>query len=127
MDLTQLIEKYGTTGPRYTSYPTAPQWKQALTAADYGNVLSKADTSVPLALYVHIPFCEQLCYYCGCNIQITKDKGRSGSYLLALKRETEWVASQLPSRAGLAQISWGGGTPTFLTPAEISHFILCYG
>jgi oxygen-independent coproporphyrinogen-3 oxidase len=117
-----LIEKYSVAGPRYTSYPTAPQWadlgeekyQQALQAGYLGD-------DDPLALYVHIPFCEKLCYYCGCNIQITKDHGRSPSYVDALLAEAKFVSARLGGRKTLSQISWGGGTPTFLNTDEIAR------
>lgn len=134
MDLESLIHKYSTSGPRYTSYPTAPQWNEEVSEEKYRQELragfSKSEDG--LALYVHIPFCEQLCYYCGCNIQITKDRSRSGVYVAALLREIQEVAKLLGNRRLLSQISWGGGTPTFLSPQEmeelqrgiLSHFSL---
>jgi oxygen-independent coproporphyrinogen-3 oxidase len=121
MGLTELIKKYSTSGPRYTSYPTAPQWIESLKIEAYREQLKKSFTgkSDPIALYVHIPFCEALCYYCGCNIQITKDHSRSEIYINALIRELQTVASIIGTRQTLSQISWGGGTPTFLTCQEI--------
>ena len=121
MGLTELIKKYSTSGPRYTSYPTAPQWIESLKTEAYREQLKKSFTgkSDPIALYVHIPFCEALCYYCGCNIQITKDHSRSEIYINALIRELQTVASIIGTRQTLSQISWGGGTPTFLTCQEI--------
>lgn len=123
MALIELIRKYSTSGPRYTSYPTAPQWKEEVGEDTYRHEL-EARFSAPndeLAMYVHIPFCEQLCYYCGCNIQITKDHGRSEGYLKALLREIQETSKLLGNRRSLSQISWGGGTPTFLTPSEITR------
>ncbi|NBX92132.1 MAG: oxygen-independent coproporphyrinogen III oxidase [Proteobacteria bacterium] len=121
MGLIELIRKYSTLGPRYTSYPTAPQWTDHVSESHYREQLHHkfADPSDELALYVHIPFCEQLCYYCGCNIQITKDHSRSTQYVNALLREIETTATLLGPRRTLSQLSWGGGTPTFLTVAEI--------
>lgn len=123
MALIELIRKYSTSGPRYTSYPTAPQWSEEITEKDYRQELTKdfAEPSEELALYVHIPFCEQLCYYCGCNIQISQDHSRSAHYVDALIREVEQTAELLGKKRKLSQISWGGGTPTFLTLEELQR------
>lgn len=131
MDLNALIRKYSTPGPRYTSYPTAPQWSDSVGEAEYRQALARVSPDDSLALYVHLPFCEKLCYYCGCNIQITHDKSRSRSYVEQVISELGLVADNLRSKA-MVQISWGGGTPTFLTLDEIralqtailSHFTL---
>lgn len=119
MGLDALIKKYSTPGPRYTSYPTAPQWSDLVGAKEYREALSRVGSDDALALYVHLPFCEKLCYYCGCNIQITHDKSRSRPYVEAVKKEIAHVADHLPKTRRLSQISWGGGTPTFLSLAEI--------
>lgn len=123
MALIDLVRKYSTSGPRYTSYPTAPQWTDKISEEDYRNELSQrfCEEHEELALYVHIPFCEQLCYYCGCNIQITKDHSRSGRYVDSLFREVEKTAQLLGTRRKISQVSWGGGTPTFLTTAEMTR------
>ncbi|NBX68903.1 MAG: oxygen-independent coproporphyrinogen III oxidase [Proteobacteria bacterium] len=122
MGLKELINKYSTSGPRYTSYPTAPQWVDSLTVEAYREQLKKSFSKKtdPIALYVHIPFCEALCYYCGCNIQITKDHTRSQTYLNSLIKEMKTVTEVIGSRQSLSQISWGGGTPTFMTVDEIT-------
>jgi oxygen-independent coproporphyrinogen-3 oxidase len=137
MALVELIRKYSTSGPRYTSYPTAPQWKEEVNEEAYRRELHEgfSGSNEELAMYVHIPFCEQLCYYCGCNIQITKDHGRSQAYLEALLREIKEKARLLGKQRRLSQISWGGGTPSFLTVSEIEklqkgildHFSLAPG
>jgi oxygen-independent coproporphyrinogen III oxidase len=121
MGLKELVEKYSLSGPRYTSYPTAPVWTGDLGPDAYKTHLQSGflGPDKTLALYVHIPFCESLCYYCGCNIQITHDHGRSGSYVDALLLELKTVAQLMGGRRTLTQISWGGGTPTFLTLEEI--------
>ncbi len=131
MDLNDLIRKYSTPGPRYTSYPTAPQWSDAVGETEYREALARVGPEDSLALYVHLPFCEKLCYYCGCNIQITHDKGRSRPYVEKIIEELGQVSAAVKSRA-LVQVSWGGGTPTFLNLDEIralqqatlSHFTL---
>ncbi len=119
MGLEALIHKYSTPGPRYTSYPTAPQWSESVGPAAYADALTRVKEGEPLSLYVHLPFCEKLCYYCGCNIQITHDKKRSRSYVDQILRELELVATRIPGNRPVAQISWGGGTPTFLSCEEI--------
>ncbi len=123
MGLKDLIQKYSTAGPRYTSYPTAPQFTEKLDSIAYRKDLQKNGLSnvKPLSLYAHIPFCENLCYYCGCNILITKDHGRGASYVESLLGELRTVAGLLGERRVLSQIAWGGGTPTFLSVDEITR------
>jgi oxygen-independent coproporphyrinogen III oxidase len=120
MGLKELIVKYSKPGPRYTSYPTAPQFNEATGESAYRQHLAncKSDDN-PIALYVHIPFCETLCYYCGCNIVITKDHPAGISYVDYLVKEIEQVASLTGGKKRIAQISWGGGTPTFLASDEL--------
>ncbi len=121
-EILSLVQKYSVSGPRYTSYPTAPQWNEKVGIEDYQRFLKKSfpDSKLPVALYVHIPFCESLCYYCGCNIQITKDHGRSIGYVQSLLKEMESVYQILGHKQSLSHIAWGGGTPTFLSLDEIS-------
>lgn len=120
--LKSLIQKYSTAGPRYTSYPTAPQFVDTVGVEAYRDRLAaQRGKKEPVALYVHIPFCEALCYYCGCNIQITKDHERSGRYVDSLLAEMRTVAGLMGERRKLGQISWGGGTPTFLKIPEIER------
>jgi oxygen-independent coproporphyrinogen-3 oxidase len=119
LGLDALIIKYSTPGPRYTSYPTAPQWSDAVGVGEYRTALARVGQDDPLALYIHLPFCEKLCYYCGCNIQITGDKNRSRPYVEQVKNEIALVAQALGARRTLTQISWGGGTPTFLSLDEM--------
>lgn len=117
-----LIAKYNVRGPRYTSYPTAPEWKAAFGDAEAMAALAENDRArrdVPLSLYVHIPFCVKLCYYCGCNKIITQNKEIVERYVAALDREIGRVASQLSADRRVVQIHWGGGTPTHLTPDQI--------
>jgi len=122
-ELQKLVKKYSVQGPRYTSYPTAPQWNESTGESAYRRDLialgRRVNEGDELALYVHLPFCESLCYYCACNIQITHDKSRSKSYLVALERELSEVRNLLGEKYPLSQISWGGGTPTFLSVDEI--------
>lgn len=124
MDLRSLIGKYSQSGPRYTSYPTAPNWNEATREEAYKEALAgvgRKAADQATAVYIHIPFCENLCYYCGCNIQITKDHSRSRSYLESLKAEIAIAAAAIGRRVALSQVSLGGGTPTFFSPEEIEE------
>ena len=105
-------------GPRYTSYPTAPVWKETYGAADYAAILARArGRAAPLSLYVHLPFCEKLCYFCGCTVVITGTRhGPEHPYLETLEREIDWVADRVGAGRPVVQLHWGGGTPTYLTP-----------
>lgn len=121
MDLpTSLLEKYSKAGPRYTSYPTAPYFTEAFGEKEWLNELNTTQASGrDLSLYVHIPFCDTLCYYCGCNMVATHDYSKAYAYLDYLFQEIDRVAALTsPSRVA-RQIHWGGGTPTFLKPADI--------
>jgi oxygen-independent coproporphyrinogen III oxidase len=122
----ELIRKYGGNGPRYTSYPTADRFVEAFDAAAYGHWLANRNVGGavrPLALYVHLPFCDTICYYCACNKIITKDHGRSAKYLKYLQREIRLVAQRLGEDRLVAQMHWGGGSPTFLSEAELSELM----
>ncbi|WP_019450409.1 oxygen-independent coproporphyrinogen III oxidase [Cupriavidus sp. BIS7] len=120
-DFRSLAGRIDGNGPRYTSYPTADRFHGEIGDAGYRRALDacRANAPAPLSLYVHIPFCENICYYCGCNKIITKDHSRSARYVDYLAREMEMVASQLGTRRAVMQSHWGGGTPTFLDPDEM--------
>lgn len=116
-----LIEKYNYSGPRYTSYPTALEFNENFSQQDF--ILSAnrfADR--PLSLYVHIPFCHKLCYFCGCNKLVTRQTQKVTQYLDILEREIA-SRSQLFKDRTVTQMHWGGGTPTFLTHDEITRLI----
>lgn len=119
----ELVAKYDRPGPRYTSYPTAPQFTSNFTAEDYRKALSLAAQreNEPLSLYVHIPFCEARCTYCGCNIVISPHRGPEEGYPEAVTNELELLAQALGKRRQLSQMHWGGGTPTYLTPAQCTR------
>ncbi len=121
MDLDKLIEKYSGPGPRYTSYPTAPQWTEPFEVKSYASQLSGGLVKKvePLAIYVHLPFCEALCYYCGCNIQVISEMSRSLPYVEKIIEEMSKVSGLLGGEQRVNLVSWGGGTPTFLSLAEI--------
>jgi len=117
-----LIRKYGGSGPRYTSYPTADRFVEAFDAAAYRHWLQNRNIggfARPLGLYVHLPFCGTICYYCACNKIITRDHGRSAKYLKYLEREARLVAECLGEDRSTGQMHWGGGTPTFLSDTEL--------
>jgi oxygen-independent coproporphyrinogen III oxidase len=116
----ELLEKYNRPGPRYTSYPTAPVWKDDFSPGDLEESYAKADAlATPLSLYMHLPFCESLCLFCACNVSIQKDKSVAVPYLATLKKEIEHVAGLVSRKRPVIQFHWGGGTPTYLSPAQM--------
>jgi len=116
----EFLARYNRPGPRYTSYPTAPVWNDSFGPADLEKVHEEAERAKsPVSLYMHIPFCESLCLFCACNVIIQKDKRVSPPYLDILKREIEHVSRSVSSDRPVVQFHWGGGTPTYLTPAQI--------
>ena len=118
--LTALIERYDRPGPRYTSYPTAVEFHTGFGAQDYGARLAEADQSdAPLSLYLHVPFCEERCAYCGCAVIATRKRDVAATYLDYLEREIAMLAGALRTRRRVVQYHWGGGTPTYLSPAQI--------
>jgi oxygen-independent coproporphyrinogen III oxidase len=115
-----ILEKYNRPGPRYTSYPTAPVWKEDFGPDDLEKYYARADAdSTPVSLYMHIPFCESLCLFCACTVSIQKDKNVAIPYLAALKREINHVGRQVSMRRPVIQFHWGGGTPTYLSVAQM--------
>jgi len=116
-----LIRKYDGFGPRYTSYPTADRFHAGFTAAQYVDALAMRGASAqPLSLYVHLPFCNTICYYCACNKIITANRGRSAKYVRYLGHEIDIVSSLLEGERRVQQLHWGGGTPTFLAHEEMA-------
>ena len=116
-------------GPRYTSYPTADRFVEAFGAAEYRQALRQRASGAtvggasPLSIYVHVPFCESLCYYCACNKIITKHKSRGAAYLELLAREVELHAAELGRGQPVSQLHLGGGTPTFLSDDELAQMM----
>jgi oxygen-independent coproporphyrinogen-3 oxidase len=121
----ETLRRHDVPGPRYTSYPTAPSWRGDFGPQDYGRALEiSAATSRPLSVYVHIPFCEALCTYCGCNVVITKRRDRAQDYVADVVREIDRVASLVGAvRRETSQVAWGGGTPTYLSPDQIESLM----
>ncbi len=123
-----LIRRYDTFGPRYTSYPTAVQFTTEFDLEDYlGGVKHSNEDPIPspLSLYLHIPFCDTICYYCGCSKVITKDKSKAAHYINLLKQEIKLQGALFAKDRIVTQIHWGGGTPTFLSDKEIHEIIEC--
>jgi oxygen-independent coproporphyrinogen III oxidase len=122
----ELLRRYDRPGPRYTSYPTAPQFSptfgepqlRAAVATSNGDPIPRR-----LSLYVHVPFCTSPCFYCGCNRIITRDKGRSEGYLARLYREIDLVAALFDRDREVIQLHFGGGTPNFLSPAQLREVV----
>jgi len=117
-----LLKKYDRPGPRYTSYPTAPLFSPTFTADDYHREIlatNGPDSTADVSLYFHFPFCDTLCYFCGCTMMVTRDRNRIAEYLRYLKKEIDLVAPMIAPGRMVTQIHWGGGTPTHLTPEEI--------
>ena len=120
----ELLRRFDVAGPRYTSYPTADRFTPAFGAPQLLSALRGVATgTAPMSLYVHIPFCESVCYYCACNKIVTRQHGRAAEYLDALEREVEGVVAQLGAGHGVSQLHFGGGTPTFLSDAELSRLM----
>jgi oxygen-independent coproporphyrinogen-3 oxidase len=124
----ELIRCFDVPGPRYTSYPTADRFVEAFTADQVAQALAQrregaAAMLLPLSLYVHIPFCESLCYYCACNKIVTKRHERSKTYLRYLSREVDLHTAHLGTGQAVSQLHLGGGTPTFLTDSELRELM----
>ena len=129
-----LIKRYDTSGPRYTSYPTAAQFTEQYTLADYRHNAELSNTTGrALSLYFHLPFCDTICYYCACNKIVTKDRSKADPYLQRLHREIAMQAELFDTSRKVNQLHWGGGTPTFISHQQMRelmavtrrHFNLC--
>lgn len=119
-----LIRQYGGPGPRYTSYPPAPHFHRDIDERDYATAITQGNQAKrPLSLYLHIPFCNTVCYYCACNRIITANKAKAADYLVRLKKEIHQKAALLDSTRSVTQIHWGGGTPTFLDDAQLTELV----
>jgi oxygen-independent coproporphyrinogen-3 oxidase len=123
-----LLRRYDRPGPRYTSYPTAPQFNPAFGEAQLrAAALASNGDPIPrgLSLYVHVPFCTSPCFYCGCNRIITRDKAQAEAYLARLYREIELAAALFDRDREVVQLHFGGGTPNFLSPAQLHDVVDC--
>jgi oxygen-independent coproporphyrinogen-3 oxidase len=119
--LEEVIPRYDASGPRYTSYPTAPSWNDDFGVEDYRAALQRTSerTSNEVALYAHVPFCRSLCHFCACNRVITKKEELPKRYLETIDKEIRAVRESIPSNPTTSQLHWGGGTPTHLSPDQI--------
>ena len=123
-----LLQRFDVAGPRYTSYPTADRFVEAFGSDEYSAALAHrrsgaAAMALPLSLYVHIPFCESLCYYCACNKIITKHHERAEPYLRYLSREIDLHTAQLGTGQPVSQLHLGGGTPTFFNDRQLAELM----
>ncbi len=126
----ELLRRMDRPGPRYTSYPTADRFVEAFTAEHHQQALAQRSdlggvggAGAPMSIYVHVPFCESVCYYCACNKIVTRDHGRVGAYLKALEQELDLVCQALGQVPVVSQLHFGGGTPTFLDDAELTSLM----
>ncbi|HKC24819.1 MAG TPA: oxygen-independent coproporphyrinogen III oxidase [Thermoanaerobaculia bacterium] len=123
---TELLDRYNVQGPRYTSYPTAPEWNESVRTAAYEDACARANASgAPVSLYLHLPFCDEQCWFCGCFMKVVPKPQRAGEgreeiepYLADIHREIDRMASRVARTRKIAQVHWGGGTPTYLTEPQ---------
>lgn len=123
---TEMLQKFDVSGPRYTSYPTADRFVEAFTEDSYKLALEQrriGGMALPLSIYVHIPFCESLCFFCACNKIVTKHHERSAEYLGYLKREIDLHVAHLGAGQTISQLHLGGGSPTFFSDDELSELM----
>ncbi|WP_370979222.1 oxygen-independent coproporphyrinogen III oxidase [Agaribacterium sp. ZY112] len=120
----ELIRKYDLTGPRYTSYPTAPQFESNYKQTDWQHAVERIqDRSQRISLYLHIPFCDTVCYYCGCSKIITANHSHADTYLEYLKKEIQLKAQHINKESLVEQIHFGGGTPTYLSDEQLGDIM----
>ncbi|MEO6173396.1 MAG: oxygen-independent coproporphyrinogen III oxidase [Arenimonas sp.] len=122
----ELLRRYERPGPRYTSYPTAPQFSDKFKEADLLDVIRRSNEDPiprPLSLYVHVPFCSSPCFYCGCNRIITRDEKRGEQYIQDLMKEVAMVSPLFERDREVTQLHFGGGTPNFLSPTQLGEFM----
>ncbi len=123
LDFAKFI-KYSKPGPRYTSYPTALEFSDAFAYDTYINKLDAQESSRPLSLYFHLPFCRNACYFCGCNVVFTSKEDKMLRYMEYLKREMDILAKHIDTSREVIQMHFGGGTPTFFTAEQLKEIIL---
>jgi len=117
------FEKYSRPGPRYTSYPTAPEFNTTFTQEDLISKFKSQSSDRPLSLYIHIPFCRSACYFCGCNVIFTSKEDKKVRYIEYLKKELKILAQHLDTNRLVTQMHFGGGTPTFLSPEQLKELL----
>jgi oxygen-independent coproporphyrinogen III oxidase len=122
--MTDLLAKYATRAvPRYTSYPTAPHFQADFPEATYAEWLAALDPAEPVSLYLHVPFCRQMCWYCGCNMKLAARYGPVAAYAETLLSEIDLLADRLPARLAASHLHLGGGTPTALSPDDLARLL----
>jgi len=119
----EKFEKYSRPGPRYTSYPTAPEFNEDFTESDLIDKFKNQSKDRPLSLYIHIPFCRSACYFCGCNVIFTSKEDKKKRYLEYLEKELNILKQYIDTKRSVTQMHFGGGTPTFLDPDQLGHVI----
>lgn len=120
----ELIRRYDLIGPRYTSHPTATQFSNRFSARDWQDAVRCSNPQAsPLSLYFHIPFCDTVCYCCGCNKAITAKQARAEPYLRALYREIELQAIHVNLQRPVHQLHFGGGTPTYISDEQLARLM----
>ncbi|PPK61262.1 oxygen-independent coproporphyrinogen III oxidase [Malaciobacter marinus] len=117
------FEKYSRPGPRYTSYPTAPEFSEEFTHQDLTKFYKNQDDNRNLSLYIHLPFCRSACYFCGCNVIFTSKEDKKVRYIEYLKKELEILKKHLNTSRVVTQMHFGGGTPTFFSPEQLREVI----
>ncbi|MFW2601388.1 oxygen-independent coproporphyrinogen III oxidase [Aliarcobacter butzleri] len=115
--------KYSKPGPRYTSYPTAPEFSEAFTQDDLKEFYKNQSDDRPLSLYIHMPFCRSACYFCGCNTIFTSKEDKKTRYIEYLKKELDILKNHLNTKRAVTQMHFGGGTPTFFSPSQLEVVI----
>lgn len=115
--------KYSKPGPRYTSYPTAPEFSESFTEQTYIDILKSQDKSRKLSLYFHLPFCRSSCYFCGCNVVFTSKEDKKERYIGYLEKELEILSKHLDTSREVLQLHFGGGTPTFFDARQLERII----
>ena len=123
MDITAIIEKYDARVPRYTSYPTAPHFSPAVDAGVYGGWLAALPDDAVLSLYLHVPFCAQLCWYCGCHTTAVNKPEPVESYADTILSEIDLVAAAIGRTLRVKHVHWGGGTPTLMPPERLAEIM----
>src|SRR2546430_17529219 len=123
-----LIDKYNVAAPRYTSYPTVPYWSKdafdkPLWTEHVKSAFKISNKKDGISLYIHLPFCESLCTYCGCNKKITTNHKVEEEYLLAIEKEWELYKALMKEKPVIREIHLGGGTPTFFSPQNLERLI----
>ena len=128
LNLTQeILDRYNVAGPRYTSYPTAPEWQDEFGPSDYEQALIQSNESRParpLSIYMHLPFCDRLCLFCGCNVVIKRNHAEATPYLQKLEWEIDQIARRIDTTRPIVQFHWGGGTPTYFSASQLENLFL---